>query len=83
MEHPLNPHKSYAYSPPPPLCRTATGSGRAAHLALTTPRLSPYADASPHAADLRAAAEGFVCLSLNQHLASHSKRATCFSGRWL
>ena len=65
MEHPLNPHKSYAYSPPPPLCRTATGSGRAAHLALTTPRLSRYASAPPHAADLRAAAEGFACLRLH------------------
>lgn len=57
MEHPLNPHKSYAYSPPAPLCRTATGSGRAAHLALTTPRLSRYASVPPHAADHRRAGE--------------------------
>lgn len=47
MEHPLNPHKSYAYFPPAPLCRTATGSGRAAHFALTTPYPSPLCGRTP------------------------------------
>lgn len=74
MEHPLNPHKSYAYSPPPPLCRTAKGSGRAAHLALTTPRLSPYANASPHAADHRRAVEVLRVLEASSNLNSSLQR---------
>ena len=80
-EHPLDLHNPYTPQLPPH--RTAMGSGRAAHLSLTTPYLSPIR-MHPRTT-LITATQGkcFACLRLNQHLASHKKTATCFSGRWL
>lgn len=55
MEHPLNPHKSYAYSPPSPAVPHRKGFRQGSVSHAYHAHLSPRADAPPYAADRRRA----------------------------
>lgn len=74
MEHPLNPHKSYAY-PPRPRCAAPQRVQAGQRISrLPRPTRAPCADAPPHAADHRRAVEVLRVLEASSNLNSFLQR---------